>query len=119
PAAPAGAYEAASPAATSTYTSPNASAGHVAPGETYACGVGNLCDLVWDPTVNKWELFRMFYCNRYYVYYWNGGGYFWNNQTSGTVARFYDQNGNTLRTDTAPTGQTSINWGPVYSIRNC
>ncbi|MEV5463667.1 hypothetical protein AB0L17_37035 [Streptomyces cellulosae] len=61
----------------------------------------------------------MYNCNRYYVYYWNGDGYFWNNQTSGTVARFYDQNGSTLRTDTAPTGQTSINWNPVYSIRNC
>jgi hypothetical protein len=103
--------------ATSPYTSPGSTAGHVNPGQTYTCAVGNLCQLVWDPTTGNWELFRMYYCNYYSLSYWNDGGYFSNNQTSGTVATFYSNTGNW--TDAAPTGQTYVNWDPVYAIRNC
>lgn len=118
PPAPVGAQDVGA-MATSPYTSPGSTAGHVNPGQTYTCAVGNLCELAWDPTTGNWELFRMYYCNRYSLYYWNDGGYFWNNQTSGTVARFYGSSGNLLKSDTAPTGQTYIDWSPVYSIRNC
>jgi hypothetical protein len=103
--------------ATSPYTSPASTAGHVNPGATYTCAAGNLCSLAWDPTTGNWEVFRMYYCNLYALSYWNGGGYFWNNQTSGTVARF--NGSSSTPTDTAPTGQTYIDWTPVYSIRNC
>ncbi|MFR0357555.1 hypothetical protein [Streptomyces sediminimaris] len=118
PAAPAGA-KTARPAATSPYTSPGSSAGHVAAGASYTCEYGNLCSLAWDPTVGQWELFKMYYCNRYYLYYWNGGGAYLNNQTPGSVGHFYDVNGGNLKTIYRDTTQRSYNWDPVYSIRNC
>ncbi|MFJ8113849.1 hypothetical protein [Streptomyces sp. NPDC096132] len=107
------------PTATSPYTSPASTAGHVTPGQTYTCEYLNLCELVWDPTTANWELFKQDPCNRYYVYYWDGGGYYINNQTTGTVSSFYGSSGNTLWTDTSPTGQTYADWTPVYSLRNC
>jgi hypothetical protein len=107
------------PTATSPYTSPGSTAGHVNPGQTYTCEYLNLCELVWDPTTGNWELFKQDPCNRYSVYYWNDGGYFINNQTSGTVSRFYGSSGSTLWTDTSPTSQTYADWNPVYSVRNC
>lgn len=107
------------PTATSPYTSPASTAGHVNPGQTYTCEYLNLCELVWDPTTGNWELFKQDPCNRYYVSYWDGGGYFVNNQTSGTVSSFYGSSGNTLWTDTSPTSQTYADWTPVYSLRNC
>ncbi|MGW1617707.1 hypothetical protein [Streptomyces sp. NPDC002172] len=53
------------------------------------------------------------------MYYWDGGGYYINNQTSGTVSSFYGTSGNTLWTDISPTSQTCADWTTVYSLRNC
>jgi hypothetical protein len=64
------------PTATSPYTSPGSTAGHVNPGQTYTCEYLNLCELVWDPTTGNWELFKQDPCNQYSVSYWNDGGYF-------------------------------------------
>ncbi|MEV7415614.1 hypothetical protein [Streptomyces sp. NPDC089919] len=118
PSAPAG-VRSFGPTATSPYTSPASTAGHVAPGQTYTCEYLSLCELVWDPTTGNWELFKQDPCNRYSVSYWNDGGYFVNNQSSGTVSRFYGSSGNTLWTDTSPTEQTYADWTPVHSLRNC
>lgn len=105
--------------ATSPYTSPNSTTGHVAPGGAWTCEYGRLCELVWDPTTNSWEIFKMYYCNRYYVYYWNGGGYYLNNQTSSAVGYFYGSSGNKLKTIYRDTTLRYYDWTPVYSIRNC
>ncbi len=108
------------PTATSPYTSPASTAGHVNPGQTYTCEYQYLCELAWDPTTGNWELFKQATCNLYHVYYWNGTGYHWNNQTRGTQSTFLGEGDKTvLWRDTAPTPQTYANWDKVYSFRNC
>lgn len=107
-------------AATSPTISPSVTTRHVSPGDTYTCSHGNLCTLVWDPTSGSWKIFYLYYCNRYSLAYWQGGGYYWNNQTSGTLARFMGENGTIFTFSRAPSSPNmSQDWNPIYSIINC
>ncbi|GCD40126.1 hypothetical protein OEIGOIKO_07983 [Streptomyces chrestomyceticus JCM 4735] len=47
-----------------------------------------------------------------------GSGPLVNNQTAGTVARFYDKNRRLLFTSTAYDSRT-VNWTPVWYVRAC
>lgn len=91
---------------------------HLAPGAGYLCFYGELCLEVWDPSVNKVEVFVLYSCNRYSLSYFNDHGYGLNNQTTGTVARYYGQNGGQLFTSTAYDDRF-VYWNPVWSVRNC
>lgn len=72
-----------------------------------------------------WLCIRDGYGDRYDYYYcglyefWGiGNGEFNNNQSSGTVARFYNENGSLRWTNTAKdTGTAS--WTPVWFVRPC
>ncbi|KND28041.1 hypothetical protein [Streptomyces acidiscabies] len=56
----------------------------------------------------------------YSLSYWNGGGGFYNNQTTGTVAVSYDQNGGVVHRSTAyAIAPAGWDWGPVRKIKNC
>lgn len=90
------------------------------PADGYNCAYGRLCVEVWDPTVSRWEVFIMYSCGRYRLANWHGGGLVINNQTTGTVARFYGQS------DSNKVGETgralwigTADWGPVWSIVPC
>ncbi|MET9915038.1 hypothetical protein ABZZ74_51795 [Streptomyces sp. NPDC006476] len=77
-----------------------------------ACSNGHLC--IQDGTGARYDYY---YCG---LYDFNGigDGTFNNNQTSGTVARFYNSDGSLRWTNTAKdTGTAS--WTPVYRIRPC
>jgi hypothetical protein len=91
---------------------------HITSDQNYDCTTGNLCIEVWDPTVNKWEVFFLYYCNRYGLSYFNSTGLYFNHQTTGTVARFYGQDGRELDRSVAPDWGVG-DWRPVWSIRNC
>lgn len=83
------------------------------------CPTGNLCVIVWDPTRPGYKVFDLYYCNRYYLSYWHGAGYFLNSQTGGVRSYFYDQHGKELRSFTPRPGLDYQSWDPVWSIRNC
>lgn len=63
-------------------------------------------------------VFNYYTCGLWTVSNWYGTGPWINNQTSGTVARFYGQSGNQLWTSTAYSSGTA-DWGPVWSLRPC
>lgn len=77
-----------------------------------SCGFGHLCMTV------RGTNFDFYYCRTWTVSNWYGTGPFVNNQTPGTVARFYGQQGQQLWTSTAYQSGVA-NWGPVWSLRNC
>ncbi|ANW22271.1 hypothetical protein [Streptomyces clavuligerus] len=77
-----------------------------------ACDNGWLCVQVANGTIYR------YYTCQLYQFRGTGDGTFNNNQSSGTVARFYNQNGTQRWTNTAKdTGTAS--WTPVWSIRPC
>ncbi|MEU6539019.1 hypothetical protein [Streptomyces sp. NPDC047000] len=77
-----------------------------------SCGSGHLC--IQDGTGATYDYY---YCG-YYSFDGVGDGTFNNNQTSGTVAKFYNSDGSLRWTNTAKdTGTAS--WTPVYYIRPC
>ncbi|WEO95770.1 hypothetical protein A6P39_017985 [Streptomyces sp. FXJ1.172] len=76
------------------------------------CAYGHLCMLV-DGT--KFDFYK---CQTWTVQNWTGDGPFTNNQTPGTVARFYNQDGSVRWTSTAYEAGTA-SWDPVYSLRPC
>lgn len=77
-----------------------------------SCAYGHLCMVVRGVT------FDYYTCGLWFVSNWTGTGPYNNNQTPGTVARFYGQGGNLLWTSTAPDSGTA-NWDPVWSLRPC
>ncbi|MFD0368206.1 hypothetical protein [Streptomyces sp. NPDC059071] len=77
-----------------------------------SCDYGHLC--IQDGNGNRYDYY---YCG-YYDFYGVGDGYFNNNQTSGTVARFYNSDGSLRWTSRAPQSGTA-SWTPVYHIRPC
>lgn len=105
-------------AAASPGISPWAKSIHLPSGTDYTCSGGNFCAEVWDPSTGSWEIFFLYYCNRYYVSNWYNWGDWVNNQTTGTVARVYGGSGQLLWSHTAK-GWGAADWTPVYSIRNC
>lgn len=87
-----------------------ATAGVVSP--ALACGSGHLC--IKDGNGNTYDYY---YCG-YYSFYGLGNGTFNNNQTSGTVAKFYNSDGSLRWTNTAKYSGTA-SWTPVFYIRPC
>jgi len=77
-----------------------------------SCASGHLC--IQD---GLGDVYDFYYCG-YYDFDGVGDGTFNNNQTSGTVAKFYNSDGSLRWTNTAKdTGTAS--WTPVYHIRPC
>lgn len=88
-----------------------AASGTVSP-TAISCSYGHLC--IQDGTGKRYDYY---YCG-YYSFDGIGDGYFNNNQTSGTVAKFYNSDGSLRWTSTAPQSGTA-SWTPVYYIRPC
>ncbi|CAM5611351.1 hypothetical protein GCM10010329_17890 [Streptomyces spiroverticillatus] len=76
------------------------------------CRYGYLCMEV------RGTVFNYYKCQTWTVSNWYGTGPWINNQTPGTVARFYGKSGNQLWTSTAYSDGTA-DWAPVYSLRPC
>ncbi|MCX5198586.1 hypothetical protein OOK31_32660 [Streptomyces sp. NBC_00249] len=83
-----------------------------APGTALACANGHLC--ITDGRGNNYDYYR---CG-YYDFYGIGDGTFNNNQTSGTRARFYNENGTERWSNVAKSTGTA-SWTPVFHIRPC
>lgn len=77
-----------------------------------SCAYGHLC-----MTVNGTN-FDFYVCQTWNLTNWTGTGPYINNQTTGTVARFYGQSGNQLWASTAYDSGTA-NWDPVWSLKVC
>ncbi|MEU6241161.1 hypothetical protein [Streptomyces sp. NPDC047024] len=89
-------------------------------GDTYDCPSGRLCARVWDPNAGRYKVFDLWACHTYSLSYWGGVGGFYNNQTTGTVARFYNQSGGVVLSSTAyGVAPTGWNWDPIWKIKNC
>ncbi|MCX5060920.1 MULTISPECIES: hypothetical protein [unclassified Streptomyces] len=76
------------------------------------CGYGHLCMIV------KGTKFDFYKCQTWNVTNWTGDGPFTNNQTPGTVAKFYNQDGSVRWTSTAYEAGRAT-WDPIYSLRPC
>ncbi|MEU8970958.1 hypothetical protein AB0D11_17025 [Streptomyces monashensis] len=76
------------------------------------CAYGHLC-----MTVNGTN-FDFYKCQTWTVSNWTGNGPFINNQTPGTVAKFFNQDGSVRWTSTAYESGTAT-WDPIYSLRPC
>ncbi|MFE2296168.1 hypothetical protein [Streptomyces sp. NPDC059452] len=108
-----------SAAAQSPRVSPAADYFHTS-GPGYTCPTGNFCARVWDPTVQKYKVFKLYKCATYALSYWGGTGGYANRQTgSRATATFYGESGNVLRNVPVGASSTSYNWSPVWKIRNC
>ncbi|MEW1719334.1 hypothetical protein [Streptomyces sp. NPDC093109] len=83
-----------------------------APQAAPSCANGYLC--IIDGRGTRYE----YYTCGYYSFSGIGDGTFNNNQTSGTVARFYNSDGSQRWTSTAKATGTA-SWTPVYYIRPC
>ncbi len=91
----------------------------VAPGQFYNCDQGNLCVTVWDPTVGLFKIFDLYQCRTYTLSNWFGAGLYWNAQTGGAVARFYDGSWRVVVSAPVSVVDKEINWDPLWYIRNC
>ncbi|MFJ1589865.1 hypothetical protein ACIOD0_06365 [Kitasatospora albolonga] len=108
-----------SAAAQSPRVSPSANYFYTS-GPGYTCPTGNFCARVWDPTVGKHKVFKLYKCATYALSYWEGAGGYVNRQTgSRATATFYGQSGNVLKNVPIGGGTQSYNWSPVWKIRNC
>jgi hypothetical protein len=125
PPAPSGTVSALAAAATAPTISPSVTTGHVAAGGSYTCPYKDLCALPWDPTTGSWKIFYLYDCAKYAVSYWDGTGYYLDNQTTSAVSAFYNQSSAVLSppgyftADGTGRVQQSYNWTPVWYIRNC
>ncbi|MEV0372910.1 hypothetical protein AB0I10_24320 [Streptomyces sp. NPDC050636] len=76
------------------------------------CSYGHLCMKV------RGTVFDFYKCQTWKVHNWYGTGPYVNNQTKGTVARFYGKNGKQIWTSTAyDSGKRD--WAPVWSLKPC
>jgi hypothetical protein len=101
--------------------SPSTAIEDAAPGATYTCPSGNFCAGVWNPTISKWRVFKLFSCQRYRVSNWLGSGFYWDHQTGSPRTKMFGSNGAQLNPpgDILPGGQKNFDWTPVFSIQNC
>ncbi|MCX5293455.1 hypothetical protein [Streptomyces sp. NBC_00183] len=76
------------------------------------CAYGHLCMVVKN---TKFDYYK---CQTWTVSNWTGDGPFTNNQTPGTVAKFYNQDGSVRWTSTAYEAGRAT-WDPIYSLRPC
>ncbi len=77
-----------------------------------ACGYGHLCMLV---NGTKFDFYK---CQTWNLTNWTGNGPFTNNQTPGTVAKFFNKDGSVRWTSTAYEAGTA-SWDPIWSLRPC
>jgi hypothetical protein len=77
-----------------------------------SCDYGHLC-----MTVNGTN-FDFYQCRTWNVNNWVGDGPFINNQTPGTVAQFFNQDGSVRWTSTAYQAGTAT-WDPIWALRPC
>jgi hypothetical protein len=77
-----------------------------------ACGYGHLCMVV---NGTKFDFYK---CQTWNVTNWSGNGPFTNNQTPGTVAKFFNKDGSVRWTSTAYQAGTAT-WDPIWSLRPC
>lgn len=87
-----------------------------APGEASTvaanCAYGHLCMTV------RGTNFDYYKCQLWTVDNWTGDGPFVNNQTPGTVAQFFNQDGSLRWTSTAYESGTAT-WDPIYALKPC
>jgi hypothetical protein len=105
--------------AASPTTSPAVRSELLPAGSGIVCSSGNFCASVWDPNAGRFRVFYFYNCARYSLSNWGEWGEAKNSQTGGAVARVYGSSGNELASYPADGGVYAVNWGPVYSIRNC
>jgi hypothetical protein len=107
--------------------SPTVAVTYANPGQQYTCEYGTLCAWAWDTSQGKWKIFHLYNCHKYALSNWDSYGDtgFINDQTTGTIARFYGQNGST-EVEPASTAYEHRSedegfggWDPVWFIRNC
>ncbi|MGW5784373.1 hypothetical protein ACWEWK_10310 [Streptomyces sp. NPDC003757] len=77
-----------------------------------ACDYGHLRMIV-DGT--KFDFYR---CQTWNLTDWTGNGPFTDNQTPGTVAKFFNRDGSVRWTSTAYQAGTAT-WDPIWSLRPC
>jgi hypothetical protein len=77
-----------------------------------ACGYGHLCMIV---NGTKFDFYK---CQTWNLTNWTGDGPFTNNQTPGTVAKFFNKDGSVRWTSTAYQAGTAT-WDPIWSLRPC
>ncbi|MDN3271004.1 hypothetical protein [Streptomyces sp. MA15] len=77
-----------------------------------SCGYGHLCMVV------NGTKFDFYTCRTWKLSNWTGDGPFTNNQTPGTVARFYNKDGSVRWTSTAYESGTAT-WDPIWYLRPC
>lgn len=82
------------------------------PGAALACAHGHLC--IVDGRGHNYDYYR---CGRY-NFDGVGDGTFNNNQTTGTVARFYNSDGS-LRWSNRAKDTGTASWSPVFYVRPC
>ncbi|WP_330338237.1 hypothetical protein [Streptomyces sp. NBC_00557] len=76
------------------------------------CAYGHLCMIV------RGTKFDFYKCQTWTLSNWTGDGPYTNNQTPGTVARFYNRDGSVRWTSTAYDAGTAT-WDPIWSLRPC
>lgn len=76
------------------------------------CAYGHLCMLV------NGQKFDFYKCQTWNLNNWTGNGPFTNNQTPGTVAKFFNKDGSVRWTSTAYQAGTAT-WDPIWSLRPC
>nr|WP_203634009.1 hypothetical protein [Streptomyces sp. SID10815] len=77
-----------------------------------SCAYGHLCMLV------NGQKFDFYKCQTWNLNNWTGNGPFTNNQTPGTVAKFFNKDGSVRWTSTAYQAGTAT-WDPIWSLRPC
>ncbi|MFJ8654040.1 hypothetical protein ACIRNU_17045 [Streptomyces rochei] len=80
--------------------------------QALACDYGHLCMLV---NGTKFDFYK---CQTWELSNWTGDGPFTNNQTPGTVAKFYNQDRSVRWTSTAYEAGTAT-WDPIWYLRPC
>ncbi|HEX8106217.1 MAG TPA: hypothetical protein VF516_00755 [Kofleriaceae bacterium] len=108
--------------ATAPSISPATSFQDIASNGTYIVSPGNFYAVVANPVTGGWRVFALFTCTTYSVNFWNGTGFYFDDQTGNPGTIVYDQNHNPLNppgTIFPGGGQQGINWNPVWFIKNC
>ena len=77
-----------------------------------ACDYGHLCMIV---NGTKFDFYK---CQTWNLTNWTGNGPFTNNQTPGTVAKFFNKDGSVRWTSRAYDAGTAT-WDPIWSLRPC
>ncbi len=94
-------------------------------GGTFTCPSGNFCTIVANPVTGGVRVFKLFTCTTYSMSFWEGSGFYIDNQTGNPGTVVFDRNMHALNPPGTifPDGPNApahgINWSPVWFIRNC